>query len=384
MLLKKISKITITIITIFFFLPLSSVHAANINNTFINLGKKYGLPLNKEVFCFYNYYGRVAGYNDSNNVRVIPASVSKLYTFDFALNKLGKDFRYTTNVFLNGNTLYINGGGDPHFVIENLRSIIEKVSTDKHILISHFVFSPNFYFNWKTSPSDVTYSMIISLKEDSGAPINPNFSVHYSPTPYYGGGIKYKFQSAPLHMLMKQTSNWSNNFTADTLFDKAGGSRAFSAYMKKMYGASNQIVRFGTGSGLSSNYTTCGLTIRVMKHLEQTVNSLGIGIFNVMSVPRVDPGVLKDAFPIISNTSDIVAKSGTLDYHHNYAGIAYTTAGPIYFAVFSGYTKMKDKSKSKIFAETFIGSLINRYTQYTFKYIPHNYVTENTKIIPRN
>ena len=379
--LKNQTKKIIAIILVLFF-PLSFINAASLESTFTSLANVYNLPLNEEVFCASNSYGRIAGYNDSDKIRVIPASVSKLYTFDFALNKLGKNFRYKTNIILNNQTLYINGAGDPHFVIENLRSIIKKISSDKNVLISRFVFSPNFYFNWKTSPTEVKNSMITSLKEDSGVPIASDFSVIYSPTPYKGKGFKYQFQSAPLYMLIKQTSNWSNNFTADTLFKKLGGSAAFANYMKKTYGVGSSTVKFGTGSGLSSNYTTCGLTLKVLKHLEQTANSIGIGIFNIMSVPKIDPGVLNDAFPTLSNTSDLLVKSGTLNYHHNYAGIAYTTSGPIYFAVFAGYNKIENGYKAKMFAQIFIGSLVSRFKQYIFRYIPNNNVTENTKVIP--
>src|SRR5579864_7242843 len=151
---------TSIIIAAFLFFTACAAHASSIEDTFISIVKSYALPINKQSFCINNVNGEIAGYNDS--VRVIPASISKLYTFDFALATLGKDFRYTTDVYLNGTTLYINGGGDPHFVIENLRQIIEEVENDQRVTISHFVFSPNFYFNWKKTPSAITSSMIAS------------------------------------------------------------------------------------------------------------------------------------------------------------------------------------------------------------------------------
>ncbi len=375
--MKKIAAATIILLLSPFF----SAHASGITDTFTSLAKVYGLPLNKEVFCAYNSAGRIAGYNDSDSVRVIPASISKLYTFDFALNTIGKNFRYTTDTFLDGTTLYLNGGGDPHFVIENLRSIVKKISNERHITISRFVFSPNFYFNWKTDPADVASSITASLKEDSGAPIDPNFSVNYSSVPYYGRGLKYQLQSAPLYMLIKQTNNWSNNLTADMMFEKAGGADAFTKYMQKTYGVNSSTIKFSTGSGLSGNYTTCGLTIKVMKHLEYTAGSLSIGIFNIMSVPRVDPGVLDKAFPTIPDTLGIVAKSGSVDYHLNYAGIAYTSTGPAYFAVFGGFSRLSDEPKAKMFDQVFIGSLLNRYKLLSFSYTPHNDVPGNARIV---
>jgi D-alanyl-D-alanine carboxypeptidase len=89
-----------------------------------SFAKNYNLSAKDQVFCLENATGTIAEYNQDK--LIIPASISKLYTFDFALAKLGKDFRYTTDLFLNENTLYINGGGDPHFVIENLITIMER------------------------------------------------------------------------------------------------------------------------------------------------------------------------------------------------------------------------------------------------------------------
>ena len=368
-------KKSVILIAILFFFMAIAAHASSIQDEFLSFVTLNNLPINKQSYCINNSNGEISGYNDS--VRVIPASVSKLYTFDFALNTLGKDFRYTTNVYLNGTTLYINGGGDPHFVIENLRSIIEEVEGDQHITISHFVFSPNFYFNWQKTPSTITSSMISSLKEDSGAAIDPNFTVAYSASPYTGAGIEYQFQSAPLSVLIKQINDYSTNIAADVLFQRSGGSSAFAAYMQKTYGVTSTTVKFGTGSGLANNYTTCDLTIRVMQHLEQTASSTGIGIQNLMSLPRIDPGVLNKTLLSLATTSGIVAKSGYLDYHHNYAGIAYTTTGPIYFAVFGGFTKLKDGPRTEQMVENFISQFIGNYTQIPFSYAPHN----NTDVI---
>jgi D-alanyl-D-alanine carboxypeptidase len=347
-----------------------TAQAASVLSVFTSLVKANSLPLAKEVYCVANAAGPTDGYDE--DVRVIPASISKLYTFDFALSTLGKDFRYTTDVYLSGTTLYINGGGDPHFVIENLRQIIKRVQSEQNVRISRFVFSPNFYFNWQKTPASVTWSMTASLKEDSGAPIDPDFSVSYSSKPYTGTGTHYRFQSAPLYILIKQINDYSTNISADVLFQRAGGASGFAAYMKKTYDATSSTVKFATGSGLSGNYTTCSLTLEVMAHLKQQADALGIGVENLMSVPRVDPGVLYDTLPLLATTSGIAAKSGFLDYHHNYAGIAQTSAGPLYFGVFGGYLRLADGPKTETFVETFISRLLSQYVQVPFRYAPTN------------
>lgn len=324
--------------------------------------KNLNLVAKDQVFCIENATGTIAEYKKDKHV--VPASISKLYTFDFALAKLGKDFRYTTDIYLNGNTLYINGGGDPHFVVQNLLSILRKVDTSN---VTKLVFSNDFYFNWQQEPMNVASALAGSLQS-----LGFKFNVGYSSQPYSGLGEHYQYQSAPLSILIKQINDYSTNISDDTLFKRAGGSSEFSKYIKETYGAK---IHFGTGSGLSGNYTTCELTLKVLKHLESKTKD--IGIQNIMSIPRIDPGQLEKSLSSLPTTAGIVAKSGYLNYHRNLAGIAYTTNGPIYFAVFGTYQKLEDDLKTKKFVEDFVGNLLGSYTQIPFKYFP-----QNNKVVP--
>lgn len=328
--------------------------------------KNFNLNAKDQVFCLENATGTIAEYNQDK--LIIPASISKLYTFDFALAKLGKDFRYTTDLFLNENTLYINGGGDPHFVIENLNSVFKKIGTD----FNNLIFSKGFYMNWQQDHASVTRELGYSLNQHK---VKAN--VQYSENAYSGPGTHYQYQSAPLSILIKQINDYSTNISADILFKRAGGSDEFSKYMKGTYGVDENFVKLGTGSGLSDNYTTCELTLKVIKHIESITKD--IGVQNVMSIPRVDPGALKKTLESMATTSGIVAKSGYLDYHRNLAGITYTTSGPIYFAVFGTYKNLEDDLKTKKFVEGFLGSLLAPYVQIPFKYYP-----QNDKEVPRN
>lgn len=371
---KKINnKFFIAIVTVSsVFAPLHVAQANTITNTFTSMARKSNLPLARQVFCAEDSAGYLAGYNDSDAVRVIPASISKLYTFDFALQKLGKDFRYTTDFILRGNTLYINGGNDPHLVSENLQKLIPEITKKSKEKIEHVVISGKFYFNWKKNQNEVVTQFKTFAMRNTNLPFSSLVSVRFADKNYEGRGTSYQLQSAPLPLLMKQMNNWSTNITTDVLFEQAGGAKAFSQYMLEKYKADESVVKFTTGSGLPYNYTTCGLTLEVIKNLEKVSEELGIGIYNIMSVPRIDPGVLRNTFASVPNTSGLLLKSGTLNYHRNYAGIANTATGPVYFAVFSGHSALKDAERSKMFAQRFIGELVKNYKLKNTSYKPSN------------
>ena len=130
------------------------------------LVKETGLQKDEQAVCIRDESGDVVSINA--DMRIIPASVSKVYVFDFALSKLPEDFRYTTTFIPVGKTLYINGGGDPHFVIAHMREVLQTIRSDKAVTFDKFVFSPNFYFNWQSKPKEVQMGLFRALKAEKG------------------------------------------------------------------------------------------------------------------------------------------------------------------------------------------------------------------------
>jgi D-alanyl-D-alanine carboxypeptidase len=351
-------------------------HAADFTTNFASLAKAYGMNPATQTFCLSSDNGAISSVNDEG--RIIPASVSKLYTFDFALSKLGNNFRYTTNFVLSGTTLYINGGGDPHFVIGNLLSVLNQIHTQTNITIKRIVFSPDFYFDWKSSSTDIKPELSSTIKAAKTTAVSKTFTVAYAKSAYQGSGASYQFQSAPLIDLIKQISDYSTNISADVLFKRAGGPTAFADYMSTTYGATSDTIKFETGSGLSGNYTTCDLTLQVIKHLQETLAASGLPITQIIAVPQVDPGVLQDRLLDLPTTDDIVAKSGTVNYHENLAGIINTNTGPLYFAIFSDYPKLSALPTSKQFIDAFVGKIVASYQGISFNYTPQANLLSNT------
>lgn len=304
--------------------------------------------------------------------RVIPASVSKLYVFDFALSKIATDFRYKTTFVVNKNTLHINGSGDQFFVKEHLKSVMTELSKNKNLKIDTIVFSPTFYFNWNQAPKDVQLALFTELKSDSTFPLAKSIKVVVGTSSYTSTGTTYEFSSAPFIKLLKQTNNWSTNIAIEAIFTQLGGSSAFSQYMKDTYNVDDSTVYFETGSGLRGNYTTCDLTLRVVEHLDTTLKSKGFTATDLLTIPITDEGVLhsRDIGAKYKNT--LSAKSGYISYHHTLAGVINTTKSPIYFGIFTTYAALEDIDIAKKSVERIANEILdaNKKVLKSYEYTP--------------
>jgi len=359
------------LILIFLLTPLVPIQAATLSSQFSTLVKNEKLSLAKQSVCIEGVSGESI-VSRNKDMRIIPASVSKLYTFDWALSTLPVDFRYETEFVLNGKTLYVNGAADPHFVIEHLRDVLKKVTTEQRVTINKLVVTNNFYFNWRSTPASVQAMLVKSFTQDPTLPVSPNSMVTSTTTPYVGSGVRYTFRSIPLTTIMKQINNYSTNISADMLFKKLGGAEAFSNYMQQQYGVGSETVRFETGSGLSGNYTTCGLTLRVIEHLEENLKQKGLKITDVISVPMVDPGILEKRTIDSTLAKSMVAKSGFLNRYHALAGAINTKDGSMYYGIFTYYPNLAKGASVKNMIDKFVNEVLkaNNAVLVPFDYVP--------------
>ncbi len=189
----------------------------------------------------------------------------------------------------------------------------------------------------------------------------------------------------PLPTLLKQINNYSTNISADTLFRRLGGSVAFARYMKETYGATSNVVSFETGSGLSGNYTTCALTLRVIKHLHEQLAAKGLALTDIMSMPSIDPGVLNKRLIEGKYVQSLVAKSGFVNFHHALAGAINTKSGPQYFAIFTEYQKLKDGISTRDMIDAFLNNVLKNSSKVltSFAYVPDLSIFENVRIVKR-
>ena len=341
------------------FLLAPIVVEASITRDFKSLIASQNLQYNQQAMCVKDAAGKTLSFNA--DMRVVPASVTKLYVFDLALSTLPSDFRYQTTFIQNGQVLYINGGGDPHLTIEHLRSALNEMYTSTQTKVSTFVISPDVYFNWASTPKEVQINLFRSLKAEKNLPITPRIKVVVSSRPYTGAGAVYQFYSAPLRSLLKQINSYSTNLSAEVLFQRSGGIVAMKKHLKNVYGVDEETALFTTGSGLSGNYTTCALTLRVLERLDEQFSTLGISAAQILSVPTVDQGTLKTRAIDPQNARAVVAKSGFINQHHTLAGIINTKKGSTYFGIFTTYKEKEESAKTKSMIDDFLNTLLAQY-----------------------
>ena len=381
---RGLVEVIIASLVLAFGMPLT-LFAASLQGEFATMVSQQGLAIPSQAACTSDPRASSSQISFNTNMRITPASVSKLYTFDYALSTLPVDFRYKTEFVVSGKTLYINGGGDPHFVIGHLRSIIRKVHDQEGVVLSEFVIAPNFYFNWQKNPTDVQMSVFNSLKSDTTLPIAPRIKVSLGAAPFTGAGTRYTFESMPLPALLKQINDYSTNISADTLFARLGGSAGFAQYMKQTYGVGPETVSFATGSGLTGNYTTCALTLRVLEHLGKILTQKGLALTDILSMPTVDPGVLEKRNFNTKDASALVAKSGYVNWNHALAGAINTSRGPVYFAVFTRFGTYAQSEPTKAMIDRFVSRIIDSYRPLvrSFGYTPDGALFESFRVTAR-
>lgn len=340
-----------------------------------------------QSFCLKRSSGKTI-YEHNQDQKIIPASVSKLYTFDFALAKLGTDFRYTTEVVYNHSTrsLYIEGGGDPHFVEGHLQDILRDITKKTGTPVASIYFSStNFYYNWKYAPKVIATELQKTMKPFAHTLVTKKLNVQTYTTPYTGPGMRFTFSSSPLSVLLKQINNHSTNIATDVLFERLGGSSAFSAYMQDTYNVTTDTVYLTTGSGLRGNYTTCRLTLRVIDHLITQMDTMDLEPYAILTMPQVDPGVLKNRHIEQSYVQSIVAKSGYVNNNHALAGVIDTSKGYLYFGIFTYFDKEAYNISTKLFVDDVLTLFAKHHQKIlaSFAYTPSPAYLNKTLFTPR-
>lgn len=369
----------------------TNLSAQTLNESWLNLLAQNNFEQSKQSYCFLLADKTIL--SDNLNQKIRPASVSKLFTSLWALEKLSKDYKHSTKFSVKGNTLYITGSNDPFFVSENLLVVVGEIQ--KSHTIKNILFDKNFYFNWTKNKNSIKTSLLKVLDSKSWSAsfqdtvdklelfINDYRydyviakDVKISSINYQANINKkenstvYEYYSSPLWMHLKQVNIYSNNFYADSIFEKLGGAAEFHKYLYKKFNIDKSDTYFYTGSGLGENRTTCATTIKVLSALQTYTKIADISLTDLVSVAGVDEGTLSRRFKHELNRQ-VLAKTGTLRHTSTLAGFLDKTH-KIAFAIFNHTYEL---NSARVMQESFLYqfSLLNKI--FSFEYEPKEYVS---------
>lgn len=325
-----------------------------------------------------------SGYRDQNLYPL--ASLSKVITTAWALEKLGPDFTFQTEWFAapvqnqqGVFDVYLRTNNDPVFNIDKVLYLISElhkqgiskirtltIDETTQVYLSVLALPHLELPNVPVTTPDTIQNLALVMNSDnwsaqtaaareklqswsaqnnkffqlpgSFSVMNVQFqkadSIQKARYP-----IKNQFRSAKLFKYLKNLNVYSNNYVADALFSYLGGTREFKKFQIAQLKLTEQQLQMSTGSGLAlttgtvrlDNSGSCFGFLKILSYVGQLAESHGLNLGNFLYNPGRD---LDGTFESKMDFADqIVIKTGRLFENPalNLAGIISTESGPVYF-----------------------------------------------------
>lgn len=381
-----------------------------------------GLIAKDQSYCYTDEAGKVEGVNVDMRIRL--ASVSKLLTSLWSVDKLGVDYKYDIKLFIKGNNLHIQGSYDPFlgnekmfFLVSQLNELgytsFDTITFDKNLMINPDVqyasdqyptmnsvtngrYLKN-YFNTKTWSKDdkLEYANYYALAKAGKFRKDVNFEVanvqYVEANPFAANDEAVRVLtlfSPPLYKYLKEMNIRSNNNVAETIFRQLGGAAKFQEYMNDKYKLTEQEVKFYTGSGLpffvdgerKDNYSSCSVMLNLLSELKKSTEKQGQELEDLVAVPGSDGGTFRNRLFPADYKNSFVAKTGTLMHTSTLAGAMNTQSGFSFFGIFNQST---DIEGSKTVQNSMVKSIMTnlggpKNFDYTVEGF-HTYTPDNVK-----
>jgi len=291
------------------------------------------------------------------SVSLSVASITKVATALAALQILGPDYRYTTEVWAGGpinngvlqGDLIIKGGSDPLFIWEEaipVGNMLNQLGIRQ--VTGNLVVVDRFHMNFEVSPvasgelfkqaiNQQLWNSEVELAHNSisGKPPQPMIEIR--------GRVRatnrlppqaqllLRHYSPPLIELVKKMNMYSNNPMAEVIAESIGGPGVISQKSIQATGLPESEISIVNGSGLSDkNRISARAATAIFISLAQFVESKGLTIADTMAIIGQDAGVLDwRKLPPQS-----VLKSGTLNTVSALGGVVPTKQkGLVWFTV---------------------------------------------------
>ncbi len=275
-----------------------------------------------------------------------PASVTKLATTLAALDRLGRNHRFRTEVRADGEIdpatgdlagdLILLGGGDPSFSLADARKVgdslrrmgIRRVRGGL-IVVGDFICNEN---------SDPRISAQVFRRNSDiviTEPTRYESFVGYRPR----GRYLLTVESDSLLNIVQYLNAHSVNAMAEMLGTHVGGPLGVQRFLIDKVGVPAESIHISYASGLEVNRITPLDTVRMLRAMIQWLENNDLNPGSVMAVAGIDSGTLRGRFGEGKFAGSVIAKTGTLFSTDAgvaaLAGIMYTRdRGPLLFAVY--------------------------------------------------
>jgi D-alanyl-D-alanine carboxypeptidase/D-alanyl-D-alanine-endopeptidase (penicillin-binding protein 4) len=282
------------------------------------------------------------------DVEFNPASLIKLATSLVALKTLGADFRFQTQVFIDGKvdgkgTLQgrlLVAGNDPTFGDYGANLIAEELKARGIKSISDsLVVSREFVFNFSDKPEESGERLGKALKLGK----QPKVAVEDERS----GERLLTLNSNPLRDVLLYMNARSSNFIAEKLGALIGGPTAVEQYLTNQLKLPAGQVTIATVTGREHNRLTPRGVLVVIRALIEEGKRQGLEPPDILPIVGDDAGTLRRRFVGTNLERAVVGKTGTLTAEvdggmTSLAGIVFTTDGPIAFAILAQGNRIWD------------------------------------------
>lgn len=308
-----------------------------------------------------------------------PASVVKLATTLWALERLGAGHRFSTRFGIHGTldagalegNLVVRGGADPDFHVENAYLVARELNRAGLLEVrGALLVDDSFWIGWEggrerreADPRRRAAQMAARLRDAlDPARFGPEtrssieefrkrrgFTAEALPRVVVRGKvgqssagepatIVVEHRSNPLAATLKRLNAFSNN-DIERLGASLGSADALAESIERRWNDPEPAPRLETLSGLGSNRMSCRQIVRLLRELVEACRRHGLDAGDLLPVTGCDPGTLEH-FPVLDEErlrGALVAKTGTLAETDGgvavLAGLAHTGQGDRLFCI---------------------------------------------------
>ncbi len=310
-----------------------------------------------------------------------PASVTKVATTLWALERLGPDHRFETRFLTDGpaeprggellGNLLVAGGGDPDFQIESAMLVARGLNDlGIHRVRGGLFVNPRFWTGWEggslgrdPDPQRRALLMATRLRQaldparwtgsmrrtwvdlaarrgfNPGTPPRVVVAGFVDGRESVDGTPLLVHRARPLVQTLRRLNAYSNN-DIERVGESLGTPYEMGRFLAARLGVPERSIQFETTSGLGENRITPKQVVAMFRELHRTCERMGLPIASVLPAAGCDPGTVAHFFHRMSNgpaATSVVGKTGTLTATDGgvsvFAGIASTGRGDLIFCV---------------------------------------------------